>query len=418
MTTTFVPQTAPGRGGTGFLGGEKPFEGSSSLSSDKLPASKSTPTLKRRSSPSREVDSLDCHTLQSSLKRVRLSISPGELRLQRDLGALTNMGWQLLNNGPTRAETFQSQPPSKPQHPPAHFTVDQNPRWYFRASSTFQDLEAELHLLDPLRLVLHLRRASAPLEVGRIWIQIPRMYPHRPPVVSRTENLWMEQVIVREAPPNGMGSPSDHAEAHGEAREALHLSLGDSSLPAGSSLPLSLHSSSSLGVKTVIYNEWSPVQGLGELLSFLLRSSLERSDSQRRQSPSPTTSGAAPAPSPPTTTSRAFLPPPSSDSIFFFEEHKMEDAHSFCNHRNPHHDFSSQQNPSNQTNNKFMATFAPNRFDVGYGKYHNPIEHHRTIASFGKADSSSNPQWPTATASDVFPNYASNPQQHEMPMEL
>ena len=324
-------------------------------------SSRPSHSLKRRSSPSqwgKEEESMDCHTLQSSMKRVRLSCSPGELRL--DLGALTNLGWQLWTNSPN-AET---PPPSQ------HSSIDQDPRWFWASSSSSntchhpQDLQAELHLLDPLGLVLHLRRASVPQEVGRIWIQIPRMYPHRSPAVSRTENLWMETVIIGEVPPSGK-VVSSSTDATSETLQPLHNEDPSSST-------------------TLEYNEWSPVPSLGDLLQFLLKTSMGPSNACRRESPASTITTSSLSSSntfgkPVTSQGASFL---SGNSLsFFMEEHKMEDVQQqqgFCTSiSNENLNFLNRQSNDHNHHNKFTSPFAPNRFDTGYEKYHDPLEHHQ-----------------------------------------
>src|SRR5688500_2386117 len=101
----------------------------------------STPSLKRRPpySSSDSSSFLDCQSLQSSLKRVRLSCSPGELRLQRDLRTLVSeQGWNL----------------------------SQDNCWILDGVARLKQLDD-----DPLRLVLQLSQNNA-----SVWIQIPRRY--------------------------------------------------------------------------------------------------------------------------------------------------------------------------------------------------------------------------------------------------
>lgn len=104
--------------------------------------------------------SLDCQSLQRSLKRVRLSSSPGELRLQLDLRQLAqSKEW---------VQTAEDV-------------------WYCpRNKCRLEQCQA-----DPLRLVFFLptsSNCSRNASATRIWIQIPRMYPHRPPTITQIQH--------------------------------------------------------------------------------------------------------------------------------------------------------------------------------------------------------------------------------------
>ncbi len=284
---------------------------------------------KRSSSSS----SLDCQSLQSSLKRVRLSCSPGELRLQRDLRFLPSMGWQP-------EEDQDSKDSSVP------FLVDSNPKWYFQS----HDVVAELQLLDPLRLMLSIQH---PQRCSRLWIQIPRMYPHRPPVIPRVENMAMDQIIIVDEPP-GMPQGQDTA----------------SETPG----------------PTVIYQGWSPVRQLGDLLGFLLKTSAQQ-PIHARSSSAASTSGfdtrsnsnqistevslamtsesfsSSPTDVSSSVTDGRIGRPTTGTSLYFMDEHKMDDAMGYRR-------YSSEQSGHNMASQVLL----PNRFDVGYGKYCNPLE--------------------------------------------
>jgi len=226
-------------------------------------SSSSSSSLKRRSSSPSLSSPLDCQSLQSSLKRVRLSCSPGELRLQRDLRSLK--GWDAVSQD-----------------------------CWARLGG------AHLTLENPLRLILH-------SEGARFWIQIPRMYPHRPPTIARMEGVtWMRHVVVQDTPHVSQAPPPD--------------CCGN----------------------TVIY-QWSPVMHLGDLIDFLLESRRTVKPRPRLRPSSPThASGISTFAALPTST--------------FVEEHKMEDD-------DPHVAYQNQQRRNHDT------FFPPNRFDVGYGKY-------------------------------------------------
>ena len=100
--------------------------------------------------------SLDCQSLQRSLKRVRLSSSPGELRLQLDLRQLVQ-GHEWIKT----AEDV----------------------WHWPRTQC----RLEQSQVDPLRLVFFVPGRNA--TTTRLWIQIPRMYPHRPPSITQIQHV-------------------------------------------------------------------------------------------------------------------------------------------------------------------------------------------------------------------------------------
>lgn len=141
--------------------------------------------------------SLDCQSLQRSLKRVRLSSSPGELRLQLDLRQLA-----------------------------------QNKEWVQTAEDVWHCPRTKCRLeqcqADPLRLVFCLPSCSScscNASATRIWIQIPRMYPHRPPTVTQIQHaassvsLPFSNIqairISTEGPIRGAAAPGSNANRNG-----------------------------------------------------------------------------------------------------------------------------------------------------------------------------------------------------------
>ena len=141
--------------------------------------------------------SLDCQSLQRSLKRVRLSSSPGELRLQLDLRQLT-----------------------------------QNNEWIQTSEDVWHCPRTKCRLeqsqADPLRLVFFLPTSSTcsrNASATRIWIQIPRMYPHRPPTITQIQHaassvslLFSNIQAIRistEGPMGGAVAPSSNTNHNG-----------------------------------------------------------------------------------------------------------------------------------------------------------------------------------------------------------
>jgi len=259
--------------------------------------SSATPLRSNKRSSS---SSLDCVSLQSSLKRVRLSCSPGELRLQRDLLALPSYGWRLLPSGGECNDVW-----------------DSHPKWLCA--------NAELQMLDPLRLKLTMGQC-------RVWIQIPRMYPHKPPTITRTENT--ETLWIRDVP-------------RGE----------DNAMPG-----YSLHHTM----------EWSPIRQIGDLLSCLL----QRHDSTAQTPSIPSSTNSSRCSSRSATPLHSFHVSDDHCSVStmssistngrngFIEEHKMDDVAPF------------PPQPSRNDSDIDIVSQAlmPNRFHTGYGKYENPLD--------------------------------------------
>ena len=372
-----------------------------------LSSSNATSSSLKRSSSDASCNSLllDCQSLQSSLKRVRLSCSPGELRLQRDLRSLITDGW--------------SQP--------------QDQVWLLEGIAKLEQVTQH----DPLRLLLaiqqqqqqhhHHDRYHHP-HGALLWIQIPRMYPHRPPVISRLESPTtnIQRIVVTEAPP-----------------------LGQDWLPPSTTTATTTASVSTVGSScgtTIVYNQWSPVMRLGDLIQFLLQLFTHPSDIETMKSspsntfaggntsifPAPSFSSASSSASTSTSTSSSSAASTSSSTsqspstvplnhtaeqghyrvihdshhasnhdrrmdnadlsynqyqdhkkrlesspsptlahqIPFVEEHKMDDSTPFWF---PISRGIEEQSSSTLSLSAKIQNFLPNRFDVGYGKYYDPL---------------------------------------------
>ena len=122
---------------------------------------------------SSSTSSFDCQVIQHSLKRVRLSSSPGELRLNTDLKHLTH------HHPPHQQSAHQASAPTLPPTTSTWIQVHDD-EWTNPATGS----RLVRCPVDPLRLFVH----SAD---GRtcVSLQIPRMYPHSPPVVTRQGNF-------------------------------------------------------------------------------------------------------------------------------------------------------------------------------------------------------------------------------------
>ena len=107
-----------------------------------------------------------CVLLQQSLKRVRLSSTPGEIRLHRDLKHLVHQfHWTYITDDCNEDFAYYQSPPSQP------FTI---------ASSVHSNRLFETE--DPLVYVLKVQNQHT------VWFKFHHLYPHRPPMVSNIES--------------------------------------------------------------------------------------------------------------------------------------------------------------------------------------------------------------------------------------
>jgi hypothetical protein len=240
--------------------------------------------------------SLDCQSLQRSLKRVRLSSSPGELRLQLDLRHLVMaQDWVQLADDvwhlPTR-----------------HCRLEQ------------------CHV-DPLRLILDLPAADPMGHVTgttRLWLQIPRLYPHRPPAVTRIRagpGCAMQAVRISMDEPEHLLATSSRSATDDESQVAR--------------VPFAVPAVSSMGstpAQVLHYRNWTCILRLSDVLDFLVYS-LTTADDVPYNDARPTAWESAPM---------------------------MPDARSFLEPSSP-------QCPSSpSTAVDLTADLTINRFDVGY----------------------------------------------------
>ena len=220
--------------------------------------------------------SLDCTSIGQSLKRVKISTSPGELRLDRDIESLiSSQRW---------TSTAHRQTPPPPQG------SSSIPSWDRKGSRIHSELltpNARLvrDPVDPLRLRLTCLHppTQSPSSHPELWtflIQMPRMYPHVPPVVgvhsrhfvpNNDENMAHlgniasasivpssgtmqnnlveppipEQILIRPLPPTPNSQIDDCTSSDGS--KLLDFDLA-----------------------TSIFNKWSPIVTLQELIDFLV----------------------------------------------------------------------------------------------------------------------------------------------------
>lgn len=230
--------------------------------------------MKRTTSP------FNCNSIGQSLKRVKISTSPGELRLEKDLEILNQNQWtccsQNNNYVPVEPSPWRSNSIS---------TSRSNGELCHKNARLVRDP------VDPLRLrltCLHQPFSQSLFERWTFMIQIPRMYPHLPPLITRVtrelisnENMAnisnisngsastfivassvmqaseppeVEQILIRSPPPPRNKYDAVNTELHNNIHNHHH----DNS------------KFFSIDEATAVYNSWSPVSTLGDLLDFLI----------------------------------------------------------------------------------------------------------------------------------------------------
>jgi len=162
------------------------------------------------------------YDLGSCLKRVRISMSPGELRLDRDLSDLE-----------------------------AHWTqVDDR---------VFLCRDARLERTnDPLRLVLRVKNRI------ELHLAFSRMYPHSPPLVTRvwsqenssSDSCRIKQVVVT------MKAP--------EQQQQQHEMQQDHEVEMFKTINFCTDTTAKTADNTLVYDQWTPIQQFGNLLDFLV----------------------------------------------------------------------------------------------------------------------------------------------------
>lgn len=235
-------------------------------------------------------ENADCNMLQSSLKRVRLSRSPGEFRLQRDLKTLDAIEWgssHVASNALNFATTTWIH-----RNTGARLTmVDSLRICLFLPMTAAQQNRKCSTSVDPEQQYQHQLHSYHRDYRWRIMIQIPRMYPHSPPVVTRIEGLSLDTIAINELPPGVQHHPSRNDKSKNEndggasVRSSPGVTTSESLFFTESQLARSTSCKSITSTeahngslapsvvgntKVIEWNQWSPITGLGELLTFIL----------------------------------------------------------------------------------------------------------------------------------------------------
>lgn len=227
--------------------------------------------MKRSQSP------FNCtNSIGQSLKRVKISTSPGELRLDKDI--------ELLINENQWCSAPQNFVPIEQQPMPWRSATISSTRSYGELCRKNARLVRDP--VDPLRLRLTCLHQPFSQSLSERWtylIQMPRMYPHQAPLITRVtreiisnENMARisnvsigasaaivassvmqmhadppvpEQILIRCPPPPRNKFDAAMNREHGVCENSKFLAID---------------------VETAMYNSWSPISSLGDLLDFLI----------------------------------------------------------------------------------------------------------------------------------------------------
>jgi ubiquitin-protein ligase len=156
--------------------------------------------------------SFDCQSLQRSLKRVRLTstnTTPGELRLERDLRhAVVNQLWRPLATNEwqvvTPRNTIQTDCLDSHNGDSEHIMDSPISERIFSQCDVSVTVTRDEQ--DPMELILRVEEIPDPLSPTSsssttLHLHIPRLYPHRPPVVRRMDHARPLATPSRDNPP-------------------------------------------------------------------------------------------------------------------------------------------------------------------------------------------------------------------------
>jgi len=317
-----------------------------------------------------ELEFLDCNMLQSSFKRVRLSRCPGEFRLLRDLKTLDPRKWLPENDN------------------------DEN-SYIHRAT------RARLTVVDSLRICLSLPTSTSGAAMTmtgcehqrrlhshhcnyqwKIMIQIPRMYPHHQPIVKKIEGLSIDHIIINELPPDKkptlLLSSSSPTTTTAIIKTPVLSSLAQQDHHRTNEPSIDI----AIGMKTIIWNEWSPIIGLGELLDFILEVAAANAKNinestillagnnpsvDQRMSSYTTKKIFATTTAPHVTMSSSSCDSSVSSATSFSQARQLNSSGDLFFPPNTM-TMTSDEITTNNVNNT-ISFLSPNRFDVGYGKF-------------------------------------------------
>ena len=228
--------------------------------------------------------SIDCHSIGMSLKRVKISTSPGELRLDRDIESLiAGKRWtSTANHGLGDNENHCK---SSLDRRGSRIHVELYSHHARLMRDPVDPLRLRLTFLDQITSSKHndynaQRSTSSPLPPER-WtflIQIPRMYPHAPPSILRVtrdfvSNLGNMNLDRQNSSASAAMVASSVMQCRVEppAPEQVLINLLPPTLhhhpsrPQGGGL-----GDTQIDFATAVCNSWTPVSTLQDLIDFLM----------------------------------------------------------------------------------------------------------------------------------------------------
>mmetsp|Transcript_28496 Transcript_28496/g.44042 ORF Transcript_28496/g.44042 Transcript_28496/m.44042 type:complete len:348 (-) Transcript_28496:17-1060(-) len=227
--------------------------------------------MKRSQSP------FNCNSIGQSLKRVKISTSPGELRLDKDI--------EILINENQWTSTL----------PPQNYVPIEQPTSWRSATISSSRSHGELchknarlvrDPVDPLRLrltCLHQPFSQSLFERWTYLIQMPRMYPHQAPLITRATREIISNENMARISNVSIGASaaivaSSVMQMHAEPPVPDQI-LIRSPPPPRNKFDVALNREHSfcenskflaIDTETAMFNTWSPISSLGDLLDFLM----------------------------------------------------------------------------------------------------------------------------------------------------
>jgi hypothetical protein len=242
---------------------------------------------KQRQQQRTTMDCLDCRELGLSLKRVRLSCSPGEIRLDRDIRhainsrrfvELSENQWRFVfndtetdeyTNGTYALHVMVSDTKDNPESMNADGIIHENEKcrdeWFLRRPPKKIHVTISRAEGDPLELHLRMEPlvSSSTKPTTTLALSFPRLYPHHPPKVIR---IMSEQATQQ------------HRNYHKATWNLLDgESWNMSSCDCGKVLPKIVIAESPedvayLAKNTIVLKDWSPVCRLVDICDMIIES--------------------------------------------------------------------------------------------------------------------------------------------------
>ena len=225
--------------------------------------------MKRSQSP------FNCNSIGQSLKRVKISTSPGELRLDKDI--------EILINENQWSSTPQNYVPIEPTS--WRSATISSSRSYGELCRKNARLVRDP--VDPLRLRLTCLHQPFSQSLSERWtylIQMPRMYPHQAPLITRVTREIISNENMARISNVSIGASaaivaSSVMQMHAEPPVPDQVLIRSPPPPrnkfefeAGMNREHVCENAKFLAidVETAMFNSWSPISSLAELLDFLV----------------------------------------------------------------------------------------------------------------------------------------------------